>query len=76
MLILVNQCLLDVALARQKHLMVKALRSKISIPSTFQCYLENPASLNACFPHFHTPFFISNFMKFQVAPFQLDYHGL
>ena len=43
---------------------------------TFQCYLENPASLNACLLLFHTPFFISNFIKFQLTPLQLELRGL
>ena len=50
-------------LAWQKHWIIEALPSKIFIPSLFpfppslQCYFENPASINACFPLFHTPFF-------------------
>ena len=47
--------------------MFKVLPSKIFTFPTFQCYLENPASLNACFPFF-TPFFISDFIKFQLIP--------
>ena len=68
-------------LAWQKHWMIEALPSKISIPSTFpfppslQCYFENPASIIACFPLFHTPFFISNFIKFQLTPLQLGICG-
>ena len=49
------------ASALQKHWMVKTPPSKIYIPPTFQYYLENPASLNACFNLFPTLFFISNF---------------
>ena len=29
----------------------------------------------ACFPLFHTPFFISNFIKFQLTPLQLGICG-
>ena len=63
MLILINQCLLNIVLTLQKHWMVKFLPSNISTIPTFQCYLETSASLNACFPLFHTPFFISNLIK-------------
>ena len=68
--------------AWQKYWIIEALPRKISIPSTFpfspsrQCYFENPASINGCFPFFHTPFFISNFVKFQVTPLQLAFCGL
>ena len=54
-------------LAWQKHRMIEALPSKISIPSFFpfppslQYYFENPASIIAYFHLFLTPFFISNF---------------
>ena len=50
-------------LAWQKHWIIEALPSKISIPYTFpfslslQCYFENPTSINACFPFFHTSFY-------------------
>ena len=64
------------SLAWQKHEMVKTLPSKISILSTFQCYLENPASLNACFPLFHSTFSIQNFKRFQLTPLQLVFRGL
>ena len=48
----------------QKHWKIEALPGKTSIPSTFpfppslQCYFENPVYINACFPLFHTPFFL------------------
>ena len=48
--------------------MVKVLRSKISILPIFQCYLENLASLNACFPLFHTPFFYFKLYKISIDP--------
>ena len=63
-------------LALQKHWTIDALQNKSSIPSTFpfppslQCYFENPASIIAFFRLFHTPFFISNFKKFQLTPLQ------
>ena len=50
--------------------------SFISIIPTFQCYLENSASLNACFPLFHTLFFILHLIKFQLTPLQLGLCGL
>ena len=56
-LILINQCLLNVVFSMTKALQV--LPSKISALPTFQCYLENSDSLNACFPLFQTPYFIS-----------------
>ena len=34
-----------------------------SPPPTFQSYLENLLCLNACFPLFSNPFFISNFIR-------------
>ena len=56
---LTNQCLLNVA-----YSMTKALNNQSSpkqnfhsLPHSLQCYFENPASINACFPLFHTPFF-------------------
>ena len=48
--------------------MVKVLPSKISILPTCQCYLENPASLNACFPLFNTPFFYFKLHKISTDP--------
>ena len=61
MLIWINKRLLDVVFSMTKALngSPKILPSKISVLPTFQCYLENSASLNACFPFSHTPFFIS-----------------
>ena len=60
-----------VSLPWQKHWMVKIPPSKICTPPTFQCYLENPASLNACFNLFPTAFFISRFIKFHMTLLQL-----
>ena len=60
-----------VSLPWQKHWMVKIPPSKICTPPTFQCYLENPASLNDCFNLFPTPFFISSFIKFHMTLLQL-----
>ena len=45
----------------QKHWMVKLLPRKISLLSTFQCFLENPTFLNACFSLSQIPFFVLNF---------------
>ena len=65
----------------QKHWMIEALLSKIAIPFTFlfppslQCYFENPASFIARFSLFYTPFFVSNFIKFQLTPLQLGICG-
>ena len=61
MLIWINKRLLDVVFSMTKALngSPKILPSKISVLPTFQCYLENSASLNACFPFSHTSFFIS-----------------
>ena len=56
-------------LAWQKYWMIEALPSKISIPSTFsfppslQRYFENTASIIACFPLYHTPFFYFKLYK-------------
>ena len=75
-----NQYLLNVAFS-----MTKALNGwsspkqnfhslHLSIPSlrpSLQCYFENPASIITCFLLFHTPFFISYFIKFQLIPLQL-----
>ena len=70
MFISINRCLLNVVIS-----MKKVPLSKISILSTFQFYLENPAPLNASFPLFQTTSF-SNFIKFQLTPLQLGYRGL
>ena len=79
MLIWLNNVYWMLALAQQKHWMIEALPRKISIPSTFppsfQCYFENPASIIACFPLFHNPFFTLNFIKFQLTPLQLGICG-
>ena len=59
-------------LAWQRHEIIESLPSKISFPSispfplSLQCYFKNPASIITCFPFFHTPFFTSNFIKFQL----------
>ena len=53
--------------------LVKVLLRKIPIRPTFQCYLVNPASNNACFPSFYTPFFIQNFVIFQPTPSSWDF---
>ena len=42
--------------------------------ATFQSYLENIVCLNACFPLFSNPFFISNFIR--TASFELRFHNL
>ena len=64
MLILINQCLLNVAFSKEKALNGQSTAKNVSIPSTFLCYLENPASLNACFLLFHTPFLFQTLLNF------------
>ena len=76
MLILINQCLLIVVFS-----ITKALNGQISPKYHFyyphlSVLFGNSASLNACFPLFHTTFFILHFMKFQLTPFQLEHCGL
>ena len=68
MLILINQYFLNNAFRMTKTLNVQNYPKQIFIPTTIKCYLENPVSLNACFPLFRAPFFTSNFMKFHVTP--------
>ena len=75
MLILINRRLLNVAFSMTKTLNSQRSPKQNLIFPAFQCYLENPASLNACFSLFHTPFFISNF-KFHLTPLQLLFCGL
>ena len=76
MLILINRCLLNVAFSITKALNGHISLKQFFIIPTFQCYLENTASLNACFPLFHTPFFISSLIKFQLTQLQLELCGL
>ena len=54
MLILINPCLLKVVLSMTKTLNNQNSPKQNFYAPTFQCYLENPASLNACFPLFPT----------------------
>ena len=68
MLILINQYFLNNAFRMTKTLNVQNYPKQIFIPPTIQCYLENPVSLNACFPLFRAPCFTLNFMKFHVTP--------
>ena len=71
---LTNQCLLNVACS-----MTKALNDwsspkqnfhslHLSIPSLPPMLFWKPSSIVACFLVFHAPFFISNFIKFQLTP--------
>ena len=76
MLILINRCLLNVVFSITKALNGQISPKQIFVIPIFQCYLENTASLNACFPLFHTPFFISSLIKFQVTRLQLGLRGL
>ena len=52
--------------------MVNFLPRKIFILLNSQCYLENTASLNACFPPFHTSFFHFKLFKYKIS---LDPHS-
>ena len=78
---LTNQCLLNFAFSMTKALNDWSSPKQnfhslyLSIPS-LQCYFENPASIIACFSLFHTSFFISNFIKFQLTSLQLRFCGL
>ena len=61
--------------------MTKSLNGQIIPKQNFySSYLlmlcENPASLDACFPLFCTPFFALNFMKLQLTPLRLKVCGL
>ena len=47
-----------------------------SLPPVLFVILLNSAFIIACFPLFHTPFFISHFIKFQLTPLQLGFCGL
>ena len=77
MLILINQCLLNVVFSIKKVLNGQiSPKQHFYYPHLSICYLENYASLNACFSLFHTPFYISNLIKFQVIPVQLRLCGL
>ena len=76
-IILIKQCLLNVILS-----ITKELNGKISPKQHFYYLhlsmldLENSACLSARFPLFHSPFFISNVIKFQLTPLQLGLCGL
>ena len=48
--------------------MVKFLPRILLLFPPFDAIWKNSASLNACFPLFHTPFFISNLIEFQLTP--------
>ena len=72
-LILINWCLLNVVFS-----ITKALIGQNSPKQNFYSshLLMLPVSPYACFPFFHTPFFISNFIKLQLTPLQLGFCGL
>ena len=59
-----------------RHMYVRGVRQLANPAPSLQCYFENPASIIACFPLFHTPFCISNFIKFRPTPLQLRFRGL
>ena len=73
MLLLMKGRLLNVVLSMTKALIVKALQCKISILSTFQSYLDNSASLNACFLLFQTTIFISKSICLSWPHFSWDF---
>ena len=87
---LTNQCLLNIAFSMTKELNNRSSPKQnfhslhFSILPSFQCYFESPATINACFPLFHTLFFIPffihhflfNFVKFQLIPVKLRFRGL
>ena len=68
-----NQCLLNVAFSMTKELndWSSPKQNFHSLPPSLQCYFENPTSIITCFLLFHTPFFISYFIKFQLIPLPL-----
>ena len=51
--------------SESRHMYVRGVRQLANPAPSLQCYFENPASIIACFPLFHTPFCISNFIKFR-----------
>ena len=76
MLNLIYQYLLNAVFS-----ITKALNGQISPKQHFYyphllCYLENSASLNACFPLFHTLFFILNLIKFPLTRSSWDFVAL
>ena len=62
MLILINQCLLNVV-QHDKSNECSKLPKQNSLPHTFQSYLENLICFNVCFLFFSNPFFISNLIR-------------
>ena len=72
----IHRCLLNVIFSMTKALNGQNSIKQNSILSTFQCCLENPASINAFLLIFSSPFFISNFIKYLLTPLQLRLHGL
>ena len=56
--------------------MIKIPTNKVTIHPDFEYCLENPASVNACFTLFLTPFYILDFIKLYLIPLQLWFRGL
>ena len=65
-------CLLNVVFSITKALNGQCSPKKNFYSPNFQCYLENTASLNACFPPFHTSFFHFKLFKYKIS---LDPHS-
>ena len=62
MLILINKRLINIV-QHGKSIEWSKLPQVKSPSPTFQSYLENLVCLNACFPLFSNPFFISKFIR-------------
>ena len=62
--------------AWKKHWMTEWMETKQNFNPLPPMLFENSASIIACFPLFHTPFFISHFIKVQLTPLQLGFCGL
>ena len=76
MLVLINKCLLNVVFSMTKTLKGQSSHKQNFYYPHLQYYLENSASLNACFPLFHFTSFISNLIKIQLIQRQLGICGL
>ena len=63
MLILIDQCLLNVVQHDRSIEWSKFPPSKIPLPPPFNPTWKNLVCLNACFSLFSNPFFISNFSR-------------
>ena len=76
MIILINQCLLNGFFSISKALNGQSSPKQYFYYPHLSMLFGNSVSLNACFPLFHIPFFISNLKKFQLNPLQLGLCGL